>query len=121
MSVARCPTLSFRHQKKNMRSVTDEMFASLANDLIADLTPVSSKADSFPHFINKNKGLKALKAARKGREVARTVDKEWPAFEDISSRVFAQDVQSYEDVQRALSKEDQLHPMVIYMQSIVLS
>ncbi|KAF9332586.1 hypothetical protein BG006_004540 [Podila minutissima] len=107
--------------KEYQRTVTDEVFTSLTNDLIADLTPLSSKADSFPHFINTNKGLRALKAARRGREMTRTVNSEWPAFKEISSRVFTQGVQSYEDIRKNIAKEDQLHPMVMYMQSILLS
>ncbi|KAF9998370.1 hypothetical protein BGZ65_006128, partial [Modicella reniformis] len=107
--------------KEYQRTVTDEVFASLANDLIVDLTPLSSRVDSFPHFINLNKGLEALKVARRGREMTRTVNNEWPAFKEISSRVFAQGVQSYRDVQKNIAKEDQLHPMVMYMQSIILS
>ncbi|KAF9916845.1 hypothetical protein FBU30_001138 [Linnemannia zychae] len=62
--------------KEYQRTVTDEMFTSFANDLIADLTPLSSKADSFPRFINLKNGLKALKAARKGREITRTISSE---------------------------------------------
>ncbi|KAF9542837.1 hypothetical protein EC957_001490 [Mortierella hygrophila] len=107
--------------REYQRTVNDEVFASLANDLIADLTPLSSRADSFPHFIMQNKGLRALKASRRARESTCTVNDKWPAFMDISSRVFSQDVQSYEDVRKKLAEEDQLHPMVMYMQSILLS
>ncbi|KAG9061128.1 hypothetical protein KI688_007758 [Linnemannia hyalina] len=71
--------------KEYQRTMADEVFTSLANDLIADLTPLSSKKGSFPHFINQNKGLKALKAARRGREMTRT---EWPAFKEISFHYF---------------------------------
>lgn len=42
--------------REYQRTVTDEVFVSLANDLIADLAPLSSRADSFPHFIIQNKG-----------------------------------------------------------------
>ena len=107
--------------KEYQRTVTDEVFALLANDMIADLTPLSSKADSFPRFIYLNKGLKALKAARRGREMTRAVNNEWPAFKEVSSHVFARGVQSYEDVRKNIAKEDPLQPVVMYVQSILLS
>ncbi|KAF9346158.1 hypothetical protein BGX34_004138, partial [Mortierella sp. NVP85] len=80
--------------REYQRTVTDEAFASLANDLIADLTSLSFRADSFPRFITRKNGPSALKVAKMDREMTRTVNDEWPASMDISSRVFPQDVQS---------------------------
>ncbi|KAF9953861.1 hypothetical protein BGZ70_000094 [Mortierella alpina] len=103
------------------QSVTDEVFSSLAQDLIADLTPLSSKADSFSQFIYEHKGRDALKAARRGRETTRTVASEWSALAEISSRVFAPEVRSFDEVRKKLAVENQLHPMVVYMTTIVHS
>jgi hypothetical protein len=93
---------------------------SLAKDMIADMSWDHFTQHSFLQYIRTTTSDIAVKSAKEDiQSPPTTINKRWPTFEDICSRVFAANVTNYDHVRMALAKEDSLDPMVEYFQGVI--